>query len=173
MRGKVPKNRKTPKTPRITPAGAGKSIVHQKVEMQCPDHPRGCGEKVMSGSLSLASRGSPPRVRGKAREDDETFKNPGITPAGAGKRPMIRQRKCCRKDHPRGCGEKPFQFFRRLFGKGSPPRVRGKELHGHCAAGSRGITPAGAGKSLKMDRLDELERDHPRGCGEKKKNKEI
>ena len=31
----------------------------------------------------------------------------------------------------------------------------------------RGITPAGAGKSDENDRLDELRKDHPRGCGEK------
>ena len=52
----------------ITPARAGKSTRN---EFQCScgwDHPRACGEKSLLGPLRAASKGSPPRVRGKAEK---------------------------------------------------------------------------------------------------------
>ena len=45
--------------------------------------------------------------------------------------------------------------------------MRGKAALSASAAGSEGITPAYAGKSLKSDDADVTYKDHPRVCGEK------
>ena len=49
---------------------------------------------------------------------------------------------------------------------GSPPQVRGKLYKILAAATVRGITPAGAGKTLQRLVRRVAERDHPRRCGE-------
>ena len=70
----------------ITPAYAGKS---ERLCSQCRtawDHPRVCGEKKSTVSLSDAGRGSPPRMRGKAQQYIKLTARERITPAYAGKR---------------------------------------------------------------------------------------
>ena len=51
-----------------------------------------------------------------------------ITPAYAGK--SFPRLLCCLelKDHPHVCGEKEYSELLDIAGKGSPPRMRGKEL---------------------------------------------
>ena len=71
------------------------------------------------------------------------------------------------RDHPRACGEKIFKPRTQPFGKGSPPRVRGKEEENLEDAIAVGITPARAGKSAGTARRGVAARDHPRACGEK------
>ena len=70
----------------ITPAYAGKSILHPDNVCQGVDHPRVCGEKAPIGASPLPSPGSPPRMRGKDFAIDLRFKIIRITPAYAGKR---------------------------------------------------------------------------------------
>ena len=111
-----------------------------------------------------------------------------ITPAGAGKT-LTREAGCDKiKDHPRRCGENhiPHRGVYSLSGsppqvrgkqpepkevalkKGSPPQVRGKHSAlPHIRAATR-ITPAGAGKTVRGNRLPARARDHPRRCGENK-----
>ena len=91
--------------------------------------------------------GSPPRVRGKAREN-------GCFGAAE-------------EDHPRVCGEKIIRGAHRLLNKGSPPRVRGKVILIVSISSSMRITPACAGKRTLADAKAASCRDHPRVCGEK------
>ena len=70
-----------------------------------------------------------------------------ITPAYAGKR-------------PRGGGTPPDP-------PGSPPPMRGKELHGADSTCWIRITPAYAGKSRHLLKSVQMFWDHPRLCGEK------
>ena len=92
------------------------------------------------------SRGSPPRVRGKLADFSELFHAVRITPACAGKT-LVRLSLSTRiKDHPRVCGENTNGLDEYIEGKGSPPRVRGKQT---CL-----IVWFGQIK------------DHPRVCGE-------
>ena len=49
---------------------------------------------------------------------------------------------------------------------GSPPQVRGKLKNRAVKALDPGITPAGAGKTLRLCNFVCLEQDHPRRCGE-------
>ena len=70
---------------RITPAGAGKTIVAQLCELLAQDHPRRCGENNSRSVAYAADKGSPPQVRGKRLPSSQLVTLPRITPAGAGK----------------------------------------------------------------------------------------
>ena len=110
--------------------------------------------------------GSPPRVRGHARQPAETGGIFGITPAGAGT--CDRSFPECRElqDHPRGCGDMLFLPACNDVKVGSPPRVRG---HVHFISPfcfSSGITPAGAGTWGYFRSVHRTLWDHPRGCGD-------
>ena len=132
---------------RITPAYAGKrhsgffqTALHQ-------DHPRVCGEKMKCLKLSHRIRGSPPRMRGKDKEEQKMQDTSWITPAYAGKRRRVCTGLLRPRDHPRVCGEKRLATFNDETGEGSPPRMRGK-------------APPSPARSCGR-------RDHPRVCGEK------
>ena len=53
---------------------------------------------------------------------------------------------------------------------GSPPQVRGKLYYSPVSGTSRGITPAGAGKTTTPTLLFNVQWDHPRRCGENEKS---
>ena len=113
------------------------------------DHPRRCGENTSRDSFFLPGKGSPPQVRGKHCNVLSQRTAIGITPAGAGKTYRQHEHVETAEDHPRRCGENPqspAQIFRAL---GSPPQVRGKHYPAQFHPPSHGITPAGAGKTLK------------------------
>ena len=85
MRGKDGKSFYCTTLGRITPAYAGKSLSKLRRRAGTRDHPRVCGEKVVLFMFAVAFRGSPPRMRGKARPRAGSFPSCGITPAYAGK----------------------------------------------------------------------------------------
>ena len=113
------------------------------------------------------SRGSPPRMRGKVIPVHSRSSPPRITPAYAGKSCTVCQRSEDCWDHPRVCGEKTASQVVGLIDRGSPPRMRGKGQAGRKVVVELGITPACAGKSIRVihDRIKR--RGHPRVCGEK------
>ena len=65
VRGKVTASETTLDFWRITPACAGKSDFIGIFVNQDEDHPRVCGEKVVTLTILSVRPGSPPRVRGK------------------------------------------------------------------------------------------------------------
>ena len=65
VRGKVREKGLRTLDVRITPACAGKSDSEQRRQTKTGDHPRVCGEKPDILKRLAASKGSPPRVRGK------------------------------------------------------------------------------------------------------------
>ena len=71
---------------RITPAHAGKSLIHIQITSHRADHPRPCGEKLAIFALVSHAGGSPPPMRGKEPAPDAPAGAYGITPAHAGKR---------------------------------------------------------------------------------------
>ena len=71
----------------ITPAHAGKRPVWSAFGSRAWDHPRTCGEKLWRRARPLFILGSPPHMRGKAREVKAWAFAKRITPAHAGKRP--------------------------------------------------------------------------------------
>ena len=147
MRGKGKNTHRTGRTARITPAYAGKRSQGVAALQLGWDHPRVCGEKPHLTPAIDRSKGSPPRMRGKAVPAALPDVTHGITPACAGKSFSAPEPVLASRDHPRVCGEKvsPLSPFSPL--KGSPPRVRGKVK---------------VQSTLRLER-----RDHPRVCGEK------
>ena len=71
--------------PRITPAGAGKTVFGTDRRTAAEDHPRRCGENSAAKHLTSAGTGSPPQVRGKPSISLIFVPPVRITPAGAGK----------------------------------------------------------------------------------------
>ena len=134
---------------RITPAGAGKTRTVMLACSSTEDHPRRCGENNPWAALSAAAQGSPPQVRGKPDKAQYRKEDIGITPAGAGKTARRNHILQAPEDHPRRCGEN-FMFLSASHQpSGSPPQVRGKPLDTVSSFCYTGITPAGAGKTLK------------------------
>ena len=90
----------------ITPAYAGKSFTFSPSPMTTRDHPRVCGEKFYVDEVLPGDTGSPPRMRGKAAEQERQRLHSGITPAYAGKSYTQMYFATTARDHPRVCGEK-------------------------------------------------------------------
>ena len=90
----------------------------------------------------------------------------GITPACAGKTFGGFSRSGRAGDHPRVCGENGSGKGAGDVGKGSPPRVRGKQIFINCREFCKGITPACAGKTSDNFLYSARRGDHPRVCGE-------
>ena len=90
----------------ITPAYAGKRGLPHGADFVSGDHPRLCGEKVVSLPVRLLTWGSPPPMRGKAAISRRRMSRIRITPAYAGKRQLLFDARRFFRDHPRLCGEK-------------------------------------------------------------------
>ena len=106
-------------------------------------------------------------MRGKVKVQVANKLVAGITPAYAGKRAGRCPDGCTPWDHPRVCGEKCSSVRSASHRRGSPPRMRGKDLPFTCDCESTGITPACAGKRCRCIACRACIRDHPRVCGEK------
>ena len=167
MRGKVQPDADGCRPPRITPAYAGKRRAAKRYKRLLWDHPRVCGEKDAICKSCPARQGSPPRMRGKARQAVYKDIKHGITLAYAGKSRVAALRLTLHRDHPRVCGEKCALALHGLAPQGSPPRMRGKVQHFLLLGLLPGITPAYAGKSTIEHTSRVLKEDHPRVCGEK------
>ena len=68
VRGKDRPFKNCVKSPGITPACAGKRTPPRFTAAAEWDHPRVCGEKVITVVGAALLMGSPPRVRGKAKK---------------------------------------------------------------------------------------------------------
>ena len=95
----------------------------------------------------------------------------GITPAYAGKRSPALFPLRSPEDHPRVCGEKKVMRGAKDKRMGSPPHVRGKESEKPDCDDKRRITPACAGKREIVEIDITIVQDHPRMCGEKRKDR--
>ena len=85
MRGKRSNFRKNGANTGITPAHAGKTEPLRDPHDGKGDHPRACGENMLSMSEPILLAGSPPRMRGKQDTRKAMQMFGGITPAHAGK----------------------------------------------------------------------------------------
>ena len=105
-------------------------------------------------------------MRGKQLVPDPDAVGTGITPADAGKTVWNPYNTPIREDHPRGCGENIVESVEKAYVSGSPPRMRGKHDKNKCSYIPPGITPADAGKTIRLQNGMQNRQDHPRGCGE-------
>ncbi len=133
---------------RITPACAGKTRRQRRAVQGRADHPRVCGENAAHTVDAPQNLGSPPRVRGKPSSTAVSAAASRITPACAGKTPLLRLLYRLRADHPRVCGENDHEYVMGGLSAGSPPRVRGKPPFPIVSMIGIRITPACAGKTL-------------------------
>ena len=166
VRGKLSVSCSCSLKPRITPAGAGKTLHNDGMDGRRQDHPRRCGENSLIYAKPSIYSGSPPQVRGKPCPERGGREATRITPAGAGKTDYRPLREALQKDHPRRCGENSMKLIRTFCLLGSPPQVRGKPLANFTGAEEKRITPAGAGKTPYLYYGRVGRRDHPRRCGE-------
>ena len=117
VRGKHARSFASTSADGITPAGAGKTGGKDRSGVSNGDHPRRCGENVCRRNICMSFAGSPPQVRGKLDESVLTAIFYGITPAGAGKTPLI--------------------VFQSTAPGGSPPQVRGKPVKSKSPCGEK------------------------------------
>ena len=87
-------------------------------------------------------------MRGKVSSHIPFCVRGGITPAYAGKSALISAAALTVWDHLRVCGEKALNWAGISEDQGSPPRMRGKGNGNAGEGGTKGITPAYAGKRL-------------------------
>ena len=153
VRGKHFCPQRNPLSPRITPAGAGKTKSFLRLYMLWQDHPRRCGENLPPKNEHERTPGSPPQVRGKHGKTFMIAVVFRITPAGAGKTALTDKLQSTGEDHPRRCGENSMSLSSRTTKVGSPPQVRGKHRCRRMNRQAIGITPAGAGKTNGMETI--------------------
>ena len=110
--------------------------------------------------------GSSPRMRGKLKISRVLVSIPGLIPAHAGKTPLAPARPILAPAHPRACGENSSARSSDGRGKGSSPRMRGKQLTIKAGKLSRRLIPAHAGKTQSTSVKSPLSPAHPRACGE-------
>ena len=89
-------------------------------------------------------------MRGKATKKQAQAEVKRITPAYAGKSTGEYIGALELQDHPRVCGEKIKKLGTGCLISGSPPRMRGKVFTKNIIETCARITPAYAGKSIKL-----------------------
>ena len=124
-----------------------------------------CGKDQQVIQKPAIGLGSPPHVRERLNLIDHDKPADRITPACAGKTDHQKTPVSSSQDHPRMCG-KDTQYKQHLKDKlGSPPHVRERHLLGSLGCYGFRITPACAGKTLAVDVVVDVFKDHPRMCG--------
>ena len=133
----------------LTPAGAGNTTRPAMTCFKSGAHPRGCGEHSVTDRMEEVFVGSPPRVRGTRHRRPPRSRPLRLTPAGAGNTTRSRGSWLTAGAHPRGCGEHTRRTVPPPSVGGSPPRVRGTRAAAVDRRAGAGLTPAGAGNTLK------------------------
>ena len=132
---------------RITPAHAGNSDAGAGEFERLQDHPRACGEQILSLSRQSTLTGSPPRMRGTGHCENGSQYHARITPAHAGNSTLHGMPQRSLGDHPRACGEQSLPDDLTAEERGSPPRMRGTATWLATTMTKPRITPAHAGNS--------------------------
>ena len=130
----------------IIPAHAGNTCRGAQAGSRHGDHPRACGEHMITAVRCVLPSGSSPRMRGTLRHSRPHHLQPGIIPAHAGNTFVPTEEEVLSGDHPRACGE--------------------HRLGVYSDSQQPGIIPAHAGNTVSLDRVPNVYRDHPRACGE-------
>ena len=166
MRGALPHFKLPVRPERIIPADAGSTSGWWRALFHYEDHPRGCGEHLLSVPTLILVGGSSPRMRGARVCLIAHQELGGIIPADAGSTGRHWECRACPQDHPRGCGE--HDEFNKVMMDfvGSSPRMRGAQLYATLDDLWKRIIPADAGSTGITATGTWTPRDHPRGCGE-------
>ena len=166
LRGTPPSASSANAAPRFIPAPAGNTDLTRTSSTVAPVHPRACGEHRAALSDSLIETGSSPRLRGTPIQAGARQSRARFIPAPAGNTDAGHSESSAQAVHPRACGEHLFIVRRRLFVRGSSPRLRGTPDGNDDAKGRARFIPAPAGNTrLTTSTLGALP-VHPRACGE-------
>ena len=130
------------------PRACGNSIVTRDGIIIRSDHPRVCGELPCEAVFFSAAIGSSPRMRGTHCDGLGSPLNGRIIPAHAGNSYPSELTEERDPDHPRACGELGRITSSGLSGLGSSPRMRGTHVLAAKIGPTRRIIPAHAGNSL-------------------------
>ena len=150
----------------IIPARAGSRSLVAIKPTAARDHPRACGEQILTPLVDKWQEGSSPRVRGAVCSLIVGILHIGIIPARAGSSFPSMHATAVAGDHPRACGEQLSPMQRVRTSTGSSPRVRGADRSFLARGLADGIIPARAGSSSNRSTTIGTSRDHPRACGE-------
>ena len=150
----------------IIPACAGSTSSTSNWTCGSRDHPRMCGEHPHMPRNKSSSEGSSPHVRGARVPSVMSRVRHGIIPACAGSTSSGHVLERTYRDHPRMCGEHPFQDLRVMTAVGSSPHVRGARYQSVRLVTELGIIPACAGSTPAKTLSSAQRGDHPRMCGE-------
>ena len=145
VRGLLKIKPKLIKTIRITPACAETTPGSKIFFLHLEDHPRLCGDYLLSLPSLTAIVGSPPPVRGLLSRFDFYSVLARITPACAGTTDADGMPVDIEGDHPRLCGDYHKFSCPSKSLSGSPPPVRGLPSNSTFTLISFRITPACAG----------------------------
>ena len=137
---------------RLTPACAGKTLDHVRPCPYLQAHPRLRGEDLSGILILICDVGSPPLARGRRNFIRFILPVKRLTPACAGKTYQMGGRRAYTKAHPRLRGEDYPGITTICFDEGSPPLARGRLSSVHLLCETLGLTPACAGKTLKIVR---------------------
>ena len=148
------------------PAYAGKTPVTCAPILPASEHPRVCGENLLSQKLHIRPRGTSPRMRGKPAEKVTVQELKRNIPAYAGKTTIARCLACCHQEHPRVCGENCTRQPLTPSWLGTSPRMRGKLKTTKPPVTRHGNIPAYAGKTDSPNISSKSRWEHPRVCGE-------
>ena len=131
----------------IIPACAGNTTACATIPARTGDHPRMCGEHMLTEPPTVPSSGSSPHVRGTHLHQGRQVHYRGIIPACAGNTWQSRLSARPNRDHPRMCGEHNERGINGLADTGSSPHVRGTLAGLVLGRLSHGIIPACAGNT--------------------------
>ena len=150
----------------IIPAYAGNTTNCWGCRNRSRDHPRICGEHVLSDEAFVRSQGSSPHMRGTRACRDHVLVASGIIPAYAGNTVRLTFAWPETWDHPRVCGEHARNAWNGVVGWGSSPRMRGTHAENRRRHNIQRIIPAYAGNTSWSRPRCTGRWDHPRVCGE-------
>ena len=131
----------------IIPADAGNTRPCQTGHGTQEDHPRGCGEHLITPREIRCRLGSSPRMRGTRSMSICLSARMRIIPADAGNTREMRDAGSRLQDHPRGCGEHSLNPGLSSSGGGSSTRMRGTPSLQRAPAAPVRIIPADAGNT--------------------------
>ena len=166
MRGKLGIHRQPTQPGRNIPAYAGKTGDTIFRSWLQTEHPRVCGENASDDATAPVTAGTSPRMRGKPAFLPNGHSIARNIPAYAGKTVSATCSTLSCQEHPRVCGENKVSVARKMFGLGTSPRMRGKQIRlAHIIHGPGNI-PAYAGKTTQVREYGKSYQEHPRVCGE-------
>ena len=156
----------------IIPACAGSTRLRDNSNSTPRDHPRMCGEHGIRLWYSGDASGSSPHVRGAPEGVCVAAGHGGIIPACAGSTYNPTDATFRAGDHPRMCGEHGVHIDNVVASPGSSPHVRGAHTSKTLRTAHVGIIPACAGSTCPPYCKIRKNWDHPRMCGEHRRDHE-